>query len=714
MMQRSYNAQIGRAVASVRENARITQDELGKRISTSAARISRFETGVAELTDEELSMLLEAIGSDEALSLKNHLQEEWREIEKPYFEHPSREALKCIDSARQMLRALKDDPETNTLFIKHVEEYERELSRLEHDLRSVDHNIAFVGSNGIGKSTAICMLADLRISADQAPNKQMVLEVGAGGTTVCEVHVKTGPAYGLIVEPRSMDAIRQDVIDFAVDILQVPDSNLVEEEPGAEGIPVISKELDRAIRNMADLVETKSKDPETGRPMWDDPACKLAQHYSSVRELTTQILMRMNLEERLRRDIWYSEEIGANALEWLQRTFADINNGRHPQFSLPSRIDVIVPRPVLGDGRLDLRLIDTKGIFGTVSRADIDRLFDDRRTVVVLCSGFNNAPAVELQQLLQRAKDAGVSNIADKTAILVLARPEEATAVKDNRGRVVDSELEGYELKGFDVETHLERLRIGSIATIFYNARNDDAGSIREILLEKAIQIRESWTRQAIAINKTIEQLVENHRQERTATSYRQVMKRLQIWLLNNKQIENLSELPQSTLIRSIRTAHPRTIGASVRRKGEWNNLDYYYQTGFGVRTLAAKHILKKTEEFEVIIQNLLDDQSLAAAHSLLEQIKRVLRNKSDEVLKQMEIVGKALYQDELKSDNAFWGDLELEHGAGYRERIAKKSDNWFDSDTQEAKRIAVMNKVVDGWKEILSAVEKLVAHVAE
>ncbi|HXB58592.1 MAG TPA: hypothetical protein VNU95_03460, partial [Candidatus Acidoferrales bacterium] len=85
----------------------------------------------------------------------------------------------------------------------------------------------------------------------------------------------------------------------------------------------------------------------------------------------------MNLPRRDRRDIWYSPGLKLSPLEWLQKTFTEINNGRHPEFSLPQRIEIVIPNSPLEEKSFDLRVTDTKGIDAAASRADLDGLFDD-------------------------------------------------------------------------------------------------------------------------------------------------------------------------------------------------------------------------------------------------------------------------------------------------------------------------------------------------
>ena len=93
---------------------------------------------------------------------------------------------------------------------------------------------------------------------------------------------------------------------------------------------------------------------------------------------------------------------------------------------------MVVPEKLLQVADLTVRFIDTKGIDRNAAREDIECHFDDPDTLVVLCSPFNNSPAAETRLLLERSKDAGVRTLDTNVALLVLPRPTEELAMKDD------------------------------------------------------------------------------------------------------------------------------------------------------------------------------------------------------------------------------------------------------------------------------------------
>lgn len=194
-------------------------------------------------------------------------------------------------------------------------------------VRDKRYRVALLGTIAVGKSTAICRAEGLELPSTKGMPKA-VLETGAGGITICEVHVRRGPGYGVIVEPSSDEELRRQVAEFA-GYLTNP-SRPADEDDGAEGgSPGISREVERAIRNMAGFRRRRAERKPDGSviPAWDE-ARELAGQHSEMKDLAVEILARMELHRRDRRDIWFNEPSGRPPLEWLQETFEQINNGR--------------------------------------------------------------------------------------------------------------------------------------------------------------------------------------------------------------------------------------------------------------------------------------------------------------------------------------------------------------------------------------------------
>ncbi len=105
------------------------------------------------------------------------------------------------------LRDLGNRDGAKSVFEKRIAEYITEISQTSALLLSDEYQVAFIGRIGVGKSTAICRMTGLEVPSTDALPPTPVLEAGGGGVTICEVHLRHGPEYGLIVEPRAEDEV---------------------------------------------------------------------------------------------------------------------------------------------------------------------------------------------------------------------------------------------------------------------------------------------------------------------------------------------------------------------------------------------------------------------------------------------------------------------------------------------------------------------------
>ena len=539
-------------------------------------------------------------------------------------------------------------------------------------------------------------------------DKQIVLETGGGGITLCEVHVAQGPRYGISIVPRSDDAIRRDVEDFAEYLINAtrPDATSTTAEDD-DGDPLsLTKEVVRAIRNMAGLTEKKEKKKEDGsKRSRIDPAKVLAAQYANVQELTIHILTEMNLLRRNRRDAWYPEGHKSTPEEWLQEMFTQINNCRHPEFTMPQKIEVIVPDPVLGSTDLPLRVIDTKGIDRAAERKDIECHFYDPRTLVILCSRFNDAPEVQLQTLLRRAKDGGVRDLARKTLILVLPRPEEALAVKYDDGSGVDDEEEGYDLKRDQVLMRLGQQGLPNVAVEFFNAREESNNDIRGRILELVHAQRAYFGEQITQLAQAVENLDTNRADEQTRLVFEHVMSDLMSWIRSNSEMEIATDEIEETLIGAIdATRFASTVRASVRRQGDWYNLDYYHHLSYGVRLLAIDQIGSRVKSFKTIVTNLIDNDDLSAAREFLQGILGRLDVVVDEAYNRLQSAGHETYKQTLARHHEVWRLCEGEwaQGKGYRDRVRDRTDDEFETDCDDAKTI-IRGLIAEEWQKLIT-----------
>jgi transcriptional regulator with XRE-family HTH domain len=707
----------GRYVAELRDAAGITQALLANRVTLSAATLSRFESGEKDITDEELDSILKAIGTPAAEEFRQYLAQQWLQVTRPAFDHPDRAVLWQANVALGRLDQLRNDAEISAVFLRHVELYDREIRRIVEFLLRRDHQVAFIGEIGVGKTTAICKLVNLIKELERELKRQVVLESGQGRTTICEGHVVEGPKYGLRITPRSESEIRKDVEDFAYYLIQATRAEAADledeetEDGDAAGVPT---EVARAIRNMSKLTTVKRKDA-SGRTIRMNLAKELAKQYATPQELAIQILTKMDLLHRNRRDAWYPDDEPVSALQWLQQLYADVNNGRHPEFTLPQKIEIIVPFSVLDSLTLPLRVIDTKGIDQTAQRQDLECHFDDPRTLVVLCSSFKQAPEATLQDLLKRAKHAGLKDVLLKTLLLVLPQGSEAADVKLDDGTYVDDAAEGCDVKREQVHLALAPSGSGDLQVEFFNAKDDDPQPIRSALIQKISSQRQTYADDLCQLSVAVERLIENRKNEAARVIFEHVASDLGTWIDANRSLPQLADRVEEPLIQAIdATRYASTVRAAVRRYGDWHNLDYYHHLARGVRFKAVEHIGRRASEFRVILTNLLQNPELRSAREFLERVRSRLDVVLDEAYKRIETAGRETFKQTLQQDVQFWLECERRwgQGHGYRDAIRDMTDQRFRSHHQEANRI-VGTLIDQEWNAIIALLDGMLRETA-
>ena len=622
------NSATGKYLARLREAAGLKQKDVAQKVTWSPAVLSRVESGDRDITSDELDAILQAIGTEKALEFQQVARRTWEILPKPPLGHPEESLLWDTEKTLQSIEEVFNDPDIKRSFANLLEEFKEGLIQGARVILDTEHSIAFVGDIGVGKSTAICSVSGLEIADGNKAEPTPVLEVGGGGVTICEVHIAQGPGYGLLIEPMSESELRREVTEFATLLKDPPERISGQDDTSGQTIGT-SKEIDRAIRNMSGLTKTikREKGPDgKRRRVTEDPAEELANGSADTAEFVVEILSRMNLERRAKRELWYQEAtILKEPKAWLKENFEMINNGRHPDFLIPKRMEILVPQSILGESSLSIRIIDTKGVDRTADRADIGRILSEPSSVVVMCSAFNALPSPSVQRLLERAKAGRITGVEYKAAVLALPRFDEALAVKDDSGSRATSYEDGYDLKRDQAETTMRSIGFPDLRVEFFNARGDEPQNFRDLLMNLVKGLRLQNRAYLKEMIEDAKPLVYNFEHQQTLEVQKEAARHLESWVANNCDLDvaNLSS-PEISLMAAINRAHPSSVRASVRRRGNWYNLDYSYQLSSGTRIVAANVVEQKLNNLSSIIDHLLNDNHLEEAFGLLRQARRL------------------------------------------------------------------------------------------
>ena len=694
----------GRYLAYIRDKAGLKQNELAEKSGLSASVLSRVESGERPVSMDELQSIIKIIGTEEAKRLPASISLEWQPLQRPPLGHPDESLLWKAEKALFGLGELESKPDITAPFAKRLEESKAEIVKAANLVSRTEHNIAFVGDIGVGKSTAICKVSSLEVQNERTGVFSPMLEVGAGGITVCEVHIVQGPDYGIVVEPKSENEIHREVREFATLLKNTPKADAKDGTSESE-ILGTSKEIERAIRNMSGLTRSvqRSVGPD-GKTVRErvDPALNLAEASEDANTLALEVLAKMELDRRTRRELWHPETSGKHPLAWLQETFNSVNNGRHPEFSIPNRIEIMIPHSILESDPLSVRLVDTKGIDQTAIRSDLESHFNEPNTVVVLCSSFNSAPDPSIQGLLERAIEVQLANLEDKAAVLVLAKNEEALAEKDDLGISVETSEEGYELKGDKADLRLTAMGVPDIQVNFFNSREDDPAAFSTFLMGLVSRVRDNHCGFLSEVIDGANALVQNYAEEQVRTTQRQAANSLMVWITNNGHLASSSLRVEDSLIQSINAAHASSLRASVRREGDWYNLEYSPELEFGARRVAVNAVNPKLADFKAVAENLRQNPDLKDAIGLVQQTSRILQSGVESLSHKSQLLGRTIHTQDMKSDTEPWWSSEDEwgRGSGYRDRVSGHHKDWFDGSLSQT---SVEHLIETEWQQILS-----------
>lgn len=713
------STQVRNMLSRLRQAAGKSQAEVAEKLSASPSpsRVSRLESGELRLTIDEARDLARAIGTPDALEYAEYLSQAWAVLERPGFEHANRRSLWEAELALQRLKSLQEDPDTKNVLLKQVDSCRDALVRTARFLQNNEHSIALIGSPGVGKTTLICALANLRDEStlERDLEHQMVLQTGGGRTTICEVHVRFGGEYAIAVDPCTDDEMRQFVAEFCDHLTRLA----TEDGSGSAEAVGLNAEIDRALRNMTGLAHKRIKAAD-GKPRREDPAKELALKYPQKEDLQTQVFTRLELHRRRSSSVSWSRDTGITGLQWLSRTFAKINYGHHSDFSLPRRIEVSLPERILGDERTDLRLIDTRGVDEPKApRRDLQAYLDDDSAIMVFCSSFKDSPDAAMLDVIDRAIRGGLREaIPDRALFVVLPQGGEESKVRDQQGQLADSVDDGRIIKLEQIRSTFARLGLPNMRVQFTDVTaSADNEHLRQELLGAVSALRDKAAKRISSLVGTVDHLIENRENEALRAALEEVARRIRVWCDSNGIIPDGDPHVEKELLTDMAgLRYASSLRASVNRRGDWYNFDYWHGLGFGSRRESVARTATQIAELKAILKNLSEDDSLTDAHGFLEHLSAEVETAVNEFFQDIQSVGEAAFGDQLRDDDGYWQRCRNRWGggAGYKLEIRQWTDDWFSEERRTERRRFIESELQRRWRVIVDGIRSRVASATQ
>jgi transcriptional regulator with XRE-family HTH domain len=670
-----------------REEAGLKQSEIANRLGVSGSVISRLEK--SEITDEVMARrYLEALGTTTGDDIIEFYSRDWRITERPSFFHINRDSLWAGEIALQQLDTFSKSEEYDSLLDVPLAQIRSNLETAISFIARLDHGMAFVGPAGVGKTTALSLLTNLVVTGKNG-QPQPVFPATGGRTTISEVLVRVAPAYGIAVEPMDEDAVRLVVTEFVVGIAR--------NEGG------VSTELERAIRNMADLRSVKDEK----RTKIDPVREMLDNKKGEVEDVVEEVISRINLAARTETQLILSENT-EDGLRWLSENITKINYGQHPRFSLPDRVTVFVPASTLRATRYDLSVIDTKGIHGTTLRQDLRAHLDDPRTLSILCCMFNDAPGTDTLKLMKELKVMGSDAIErQRIVILALPRGDEAMKVIDDPLDPPQSPEEGYAIRADQVRDTLRKETLAETPVIFFNAMTDTPSDIWKRLSGQLESLRQ---RQLDKLQRFVDvsaEFVTNADAAKIQQARAAIAEEIARMTQAYPRPKPLVRPAHKNLIEELESGHASSIAAAVTRKGAWSNFPIHHMIGVGVRidaNLRTSDIFVKLDgRLEGLAQKF---SALPEIATIVESLRENLSEWRQEFLEKALTIGRVAFKPHLDSASDLWVGLSVYwgQGSGYRMKVIADVKDWFDHTEELADaRTRVESRLRESWRELVT-----------
>lgn len=575
-------------------------------------------------------------------------------------------------------------------------------------LRDTRHKIALIGSIRVGKTLALCFIANLLLkSGGKEPltlKQRAVLEVGQGWITICDVHVSTkgdgngaGGRFTIVIQPNSDDEVFRLTSDLCTSFCAMRD--------GQEKENRVPEEIERALRSMANLTRKPVKRPD-GTVESTDPLLELSKSYTTPEALTAEVFAQIKIQERTLTEIWYDAPTLEEGLAWLQETYRQVNNGRHKQVSLPQRIDIHVPFPVLDGCELEVSFNDTKGVDGTAIRPDLQAHIDDPRTLPVLCSQFAPDPAI--LGLFDHLVDTGrAAAAADRLVLLVLPRPGEAKDLTSEDGAQVSSDAEGYVIRSSQIRSKLSHFPgAQSLPIQFFNASSDDPADAAARLKARLQSLREGHAKRLRDVTAATEELLANHKKKQVIAGLAKVNNRITAVLAAHRELPARTGPVHAKLLEAIDSSHARTVWATTRRNGSWRNLNSYHWVGVGTNLDAKTRSDGVLSALDAEITALLADPECVIVTKNLEELRKKVADSRLQFLDEVTNRSKEIFRAVLFPDDPHWGTCKAywDEGRWFRSKVTSKVREWCEHPDHKWIHEAVEGITVKDWQEFFLA----------
>ena len=285
----------------------------------------------------------------------------------------------------------------------------KRLEEIQRQLEITSYRLVFIGELGSGKTTTICHYLNLikEIEIGSKFDKIELFDTASGRTTAFEVHYLCANHTSFEITPMETSkqlALVQDYCDY---VWQSTFENSDEDEESSQSQDT-STEYDRIIRNMLGF----------GSPKEFKEYVSSQYHKNQKQIFLVDMLRKSAITSRSCTQLFCPE--GENVRKWLQSTFNAINYGKHPDVSIPERVNILLNLEQVKYYMPDFisEVVDTRGYDGN-AREDLRTYLEMEDTISIILDKVEDLPGARQSKILSEWLDSVNSDVVDRIALMV-------------------------------------------------------------------------------------------------------------------------------------------------------------------------------------------------------------------------------------------------------------------------------------------------------
>ncbi len=562
-----------------------------------------------------------------------------------------------------------------------------------------NHSITLIGTVGIGKSSLLAAASNLFIDPEPkdktALKANSVLPIGAGRTSLCETCIRSKQKddqseLGLLIDPVPTDEIEREIRGFAEDEWQKRQPN------GKKGdADPVAQEIRRFIRAMTGYSMTQESyiDGDKQKKRLVDPLNKIIPNYHTYETFATHLLECAQLSQRSTTQIWLGTDKRENR-ETLKARLEDVNQGKDMQTPLPNRITLVVPSLLGQTGEhFDLSLVDTRGleVGGYIeAREDLQSCLRDSRSLIVLCSSFNDAPSEPIISVLRSMSADMELRQAMSRVLLILMDHGNADQVNGADG---DREY-GQELKIHECMIALKDVGISSIKEsqiIAFDVLQDEQDRLLQILTDSVTALRKQVEVQLDEYIKNARQFLININAAQRPELIQAVNDRIKEVMAEHLPTGFPLDDPLEGLYQAIRAerSRPSVIYATCRRNGIYQRrgINLYEAIRNKARQAATLWLDNLKKEVDSELEELESQPDFWVVNDHIDSFKwefiksqiRVISDYSSNVYSEVQHYLKSDFLEQQSQH--IWDSCwqEWGQGAGFVDKVIEHFENWSE-----------------------------------